>query len=554
MAHTRGRTGGLGTRFAACPPAGMLTQEEPALARGTRVLRPGLVGLSALVGTLLLIAGIATSAATAAPRGSAPLSGLANSGIDWKGCGEQLECAKVRVPLDWDKPDGRKIKLAVIRHLASQPEERIGSMFINPGGPGASIANVRDGGKALDALTQGRFDIVTWDIRGSGKSAGVSCFKSERRRSRFWDRQPIPTTKRGARRYLPKTVAFAERCGALNGGLLAHISTTDTVRDLDYLRRLVGDRELTFYGASFGTFLGQTYASMFPNRVRAMVLDGVVDPRAWTAGTEASIASLRGDTDRVFEKFQSLCESAGPADCALAGHGSVARRVSRLLRRLRRGPLAAPSASPPGRLTYGETLTAITLALDTPGVWAHLAEDLEAAVDGDGSSLATRAGEGLADLYSVESEQTRAIVCADSPARPGPRAWPSAVDRLTDVSRIGGPPYAWWLWAACASWPVHGADHYEGPWDAETKNPILVLGPRFDPSTPFGNARRVARRLGNAVLLAQDGYGHLSSADPSACVRDAVGRYLVDLVTPPRGTVCPSDRLPFDPEFGEPIP
>ena len=513
--------------------------------------RRGLIALSMLVGMSLLITG-ATSAATAAPQGSAPAVRAAGTGIAWTGCGERLECARVRVPLDWDRPRGPKIKLSVIRHLASRPDQRIGSLFINPGGPGASLASVRAGGEALDGLVQGRLDIVTWDIRGSGKSAGVSCFKSERRRARFWDRQSIPTTTPSSRRYLPKTAAFAKRCGALNGALLAHISTTDTVRDLDYLRRLVGDRKLTFYGASFGTFLAQTYANMFPRRVRAIVLDGVVDPVPWTAGTEPQIANLRGDTDLVFEKFQSLCESAGPANCALAGQGPVARRVSRLLARLKRRRIAAPSATPPGRLAYGEALTAITLALDAPAVWPQLAEELDAAADGDGSSLATRAREGLADLYSVGSDQTRAIVCADSPARQAPRAWPKVVDRLTDVSRIGGPVYAWWEWAACASWPVRGADRYKGRWDATTKNPILVLGPRFDPSTPFGNARRVARRLGNTVLLAQQGYGHLSSADPSTCVRDAIGRYLTDLLTPPRGTVCPSDRLPFDPDFGEP--
>jgi pimeloyl-ACP methyl ester carboxylesterase len=496
----------------------------------------------------------ATSAATAALRRSAPAFTSATGHIAWSGCGKRLECATVRVPRDWDRPRGPKIKLAVIRHLASRPHERIGSLFINPGGPGASLATVREGGQPLDAFTHGRFDIVTWDIRGSGESAGVSCFKSRRRRARFWDGLSIPTRTPSSRRYVPKTAAFAKRCGARNGRLLAHISTADTVRDLDRLRHLVGDRRLTFYGASFGTFLGQTYANMFPRRVRAMVLDGVVDPVAWTTGTERQIANLRSDTDRVFEKFQALCERAGPADCALAGHGPVARRVSRLLARLKRRRIAAPSATPPGRLSYGEALTAITLALDAPAGWPQLADDLDAAANGDGSSLATHARAGLADLYSVGGDQTRAIVCGDSPARHGPRAWPRVVHRLTDVSRIGGPVYAWWEWAACASWPVRGADRYTGPWDASTSNPILVLGPRFDPSTPFGNARRVARRLGNAVLLAQNGYGHLSSADPSACVRDAAGRYLVDLITPPRGTVCRSDRLPFDPDFGEPLP
>ena len=459
------------------------------------------------------------------------------------------------MPLDWDKPGGRTIRLALIHHLASKPRGADRLTVHQPGRPRRLRRCRRQGGR------QSAGPARSGPVRH--RQLGSPRFWYERGRGLLQGREAPgevlgsatdPDHEAGPRRYLPKTVAFAERCGALNGGLLAHISTTDTVRDLDYLRRLVGDRETHLLRGVRRHVPGPDLRQHVPAPGARNGPRRVVDPVAWTAGTEASIANLRGDTDRVFEKFQSLCESAGPADCALAGHRPVARRVGRLLAALRRRPIAAPSATPAGSLAYGEALTAITLGLDAPAGWPRLAEDLDAAARGDGSSLATRAREGLMDLYSVESDQTRAIVCADSPARQGPRAWPRVVDRLTDVSAIGGPPYAWWLWAACASWPVRGADRYEGPWDATTNNPILVLGPRFDPSTPFGNARRVARRLGNAVLLAQDGYGHLSSADPSACVGDVVGRYLVDLVTPPRGTVCPSDRLPFDPDFGEPIP
>jgi pimeloyl-ACP methyl ester carboxylesterase len=150
-------------------------------------------------------------------------------------------------------------------------------------------------------------------------------------------------------------------------------------------------------------------------------------------------------------------------------------------------------------------------------------------------------------------EQGRALVCADSPARHPASAWPRVVDRLEAVSRIGGRVVGWQL-APCASWPIASADRYTGPWNATTKHPILVIGTRFDPNTPLRNARRAARRLGNAVLLTHDGYGHLSRRDPSTCVVQATGSYLVDLTTPPPGTVCPSDRLPFDPDFGQPVP
>jgi pimeloyl-ACP methyl ester carboxylesterase len=532
------------------------TSSSTALGSGTNAFRRVPIVLLALAGMCVLFT-VVGSGRVAAAHGSAPSAGAAvEGGIAWAGCGEALECARVRVPLDWDRPRGRTISLAVIRHLAGSPEQRIGSLFINPGGPGVSgVDAVRAGGAAQDAGSgSGRFDVVSWDLRGSGRSTHVACFANQRRRARFWGDASIPTARGASRRLVARTVAFARRCGARSGGLLAHISTTDSVRDLDYLRRLVGDRQLRFYGASAGTFLGQVYANLFARRVRAMVLDGVVDPVAWTAGAEAAIANLRGDTDLVFEKFQSLCQSAGPALCALAGEGPAAPRVQKLLERLRRAPIPAPSATPAGRLTYGDALTAITLGVDAPAGWPELAAALQQAASGDGSTLATQARAGLAELRSADFEATEGIFCADSPARQGPHAWPAVVGRLTAVSRVGGPMYGWSLWAPCASWPARGADHYTGPWNATTENPILVTGPRFDPSTPFANARRAANRLGNALLLTQEGYGHLTSADPSACVKRAISAYLVDLVTPPPGTVCPSDRLPFDPDFTQPLP
>jgi pimeloyl-ACP methyl ester carboxylesterase len=511
------------------------------------VLRFAAVGLSTLVGMLLLTSGIGTSAAAAAPND-----------IAWKGCGEQLECAKVRVPLDWDKPGGRKIKLAVIRHLASRPGERIGSMFVNPGGPGGSVEQVRGDGASLDVAGHGRFDVVGWDIRGAGDSTQVRCFRSEKRRARFFGNWSIPTTGLKSRRIRGKAAALAQRCGEVSGGLLRHISTADTVRDLDYLRRLVGDPKLTYMGISAGTFIGQTYANMFPRRVRALVLDGVVDPGAYTRGTEAGYASQLAFSDRGFEGFLSLCESAGPGRCALAGAGPVAARFDQLLADLRRAPIPAPSADPPGELTYGDALSAILVNMSAgPATWPDLAGQLDQAARGDGSALAT-AGRLLTTGFSSQDLAPGlpavGLTCADSPARQGPGAWRSVFDRLTGVSFIYGPVITWWRWAPCASWPAASADRYTGPWNASTRNPILVIGTRFDPNTPYANARRAARRLGSAVLLTHDGYSHTSPKDPSACVKSATSEYLVNLVTPPQGTICASDRLPFDPDFGEPIP
>jgi pimeloyl-ACP methyl ester carboxylesterase len=503
-------------------------------------------GLAVVLAALVVLAIVVPVGADASTRGVPSIS--------WTACGPRLECASVAVPLDWRHPGGPTITLAVVRHLASRPDRRIGSLFVNPGGPGDSgVAMVAGRGDALDAQTGGRFDIVGWDPRGAGGSAPVSCFADPAERASFWQDQPVPTTRRDERRYLAKTVELAQRCGARNGELLAHISTTDTVRDLDHLRQLVGDRRLTFLGESTGTLIGLTYANLFPRRVRAMALDGVEDPVRFLAGTASALAQSFTDTDPTFRQFLRLCEAAGPDRCALAGHGPVAPYVEGVLSRLRHHPIPAPSATPPGELTYGEALTLLKFAmLPDPAIWPLAAALLEAAAQGDASDMETIARGYASEEFHRGLEPDIAILCADSPAREDASAWPRVVHRLQAISRVGAAPQGWAVGAPCASWPARVANPYTGPWNATTPSPILLVGTRFDPNTPLVNARLAERRLGNAVLVTHDGYGHLSKADPSSCVVQTTGRYLVDLSTPPHGTVCPSDRLPFAPDFGQP--
>ena len=467
--------------------------------------------------------------------------------IAWNSCYElakNLECARVAVPLDWQHPSDGAIELAVIRHSASRPRERIGSLFFNWGGPGvAGVPKVRDAAPELDAIGRGRFDVVSWDPRGTGDSNHIVCFKNAQTRKTFWGRDwSIPTTQPESVQYLPKAVEFAKRCTSLSGELLAHISTADTVRDLDYLRQLVGDSQLNYRGISYGTFIGQTYANMFPLRVRAMVLDGVVDPIAFTAGTAESIAKGIADADLVFRKFQALCQSAGRSRCDLAGDGPVEPRVRRLLERLRRAPI--------GRLTYGDALIVLWVWLGAPNQWPQLAAELDKAARGDGSALESTARDVKA-FAQPALDSAVGLQCSDKPfpPRPGPREWPEVIGGLNDVSFISGAVNGWLLWAPCASWLVPSANRYAGPWNAFTKNPILVIGTRFDPNTAYESAVRAASRLGNAVLLTHEGYGHTSDADPSTCVERATSTYLVALITPPKGTKCPSNRRPFDRNF-----
>jgi pimeloyl-ACP methyl ester carboxylesterase len=482
----------------------------------------------------------------------APAPAAAEPRIAWTACGERLECATVPVPLDWSRPHGRTITLAVARHLASDPAHRIGSLLVNPGGPGDSgVHEAITRGAELDALTAGRFDVVGWDPRGSGRSTPVSCFGSAAERAAFWGDLVVPSTRAQERRYLARTVQLARRCGQRNGALLAHLSMADQVRDLDHLRSLVGDRRLTFFGESNGTLMGQTYANMFPGRVRAMALDGVVDPIPYNRGTEAALANGLTDTDAVWDRFVASCEAAGPSRCAMAGQGPVRPRVDGLLARIKKAPLPAPNAVPPGVLTYGELITLAKFAVPAfPADWPDVSGPLELAIEGDGSILKDLTANLTSDAFRLAFEQNVALTCADAPSRQTAAQWPEAVHRLERVSRIGGTAFGWVNGAPCASWPARSAVRYAGPWNAVTRTPILLISLRYEPNTPLVSARVAERRLGNAVLLVQDGVGHLTANNPSACVTGALAAYLVHLRTPARGTVCASDHEPFDPAFG----
>jgi pimeloyl-ACP methyl ester carboxylesterase len=500
------------------------------------------LGVSSLLGSQSADASVAgeSSAATAPP-----------ASIGWRSCGDQLDCARVPVPLDWNNPNGPQISLLVIRHRASKPNQRIGSLFLNFGGPGVpGVPDVRRGGNGLDLLFGGRFDVVSWDPRGTGESTHVSCFKDVHALDQFWGQDwTIPYTVAESGMYVPKTIEYAQRCAALSGSLLEHISTTDTVRDLDYLRQLVGDAQLTYRGLSYGTFLGQIYINLFPTHVRAVVLDANIDPVAFSTSVEDAIATSSTDTNLVFEKFLDLCERAGPAKCALAGQGGAAQRVQALLNTLRQGPIPASGAPAPKVLRYGDAQIEIWSLLGQPAKWPQLADELNQAANKDGTAMATQVRNGRIGLLSIFVSAT-ALQCADKPQPPPGLVltWPKVMQHLTSTDFVGLFE-GWGLWAPCASWQSPSANRYTGPWNATTANPILVVGNKYDPRTRYANSVLAARTLGNAVLLTLEGYGHVSDADPSVCIDTAVKNYLITPTAPLAGNTCQPDHVPFDPNF-----
>lgn len=417
--------------------------------------------------------------------------------VSWRPCGDGLECATVTVPLDWSVPAGATIDLAVARFPAAG--DRLGALFVNPGGPGRSgVEALRTRGRELAALGGDRFDVVSWDPRGST----ITCTDAE---------SP------------PLLDDVAQRCGVFHGELLAHVSSTASARDLDHLRALMGDSQLTFYGESYGGFLGQVYANVFPARVRAMVLDGPPDPVAVAAGTEERLAASMTDARAVFGEFVRLCRAAG---CPLTEQTLVDVLM----------------ATPIGALTYRDTLVATYSALQTPRRWPDLARGLAAAADGDGRLLLRQARRWWPQR-TAEVAPAAAISCLDSPAQVSASTATARLEQFRALDPVSGPLLTWWQWAPCASWPVRGAHVYAGPWSAMTPNPVLVVGTTLDPVTPFRDAAAVARLLGNATLLTHVGYGHPAVSDPSVCVTATVRSYLVDLQVP--ATVCHADRSPF---------
>ncbi|MFL6352670.1 MAG: alpha/beta fold hydrolase [Bryobacteraceae bacterium] len=500
------------------------------------------------------------AAAGAAVQASSVVGDEVGAPISWGVCDPlpppdvDLQCARMAVPLDWKDPGGRTISLAVIR-LRAKPDKRIGTLFINPGGPGdTGVGLLRGDPAGVAAIGGGRFDVVSWDPRGSNASTRVLCFTDQREEARFWAGASIPITRAGSEQMLRLIADLAKRCGEVSGWLLPHISTADTARDLDHLRVLLGEEKLTYVGLSYGSYLGQTYANMFPDRVRAMLLDGIIDAVEYSKSAEARMVSSVGGADAVFGQFLSLCESAGPERCALAAGGQTpAERVESLFAQVKGTPIPAPGVRPPllspWSLSYSDLLLSQFQPMRAPSTWEGNAADLDAAIRGDASALASVASGFLSPAGWAPAITSAAIQCADAPADQSPQAWPEVIGRLKQVSRLQGVVQGWWEWAPCASWPIRGQDNYRGPWNRSTPNPILLINQTYDPNTGHRNAVHAEHYLGNAILLTQEGYGHLFFQDPSKCVEDKMVDYLVHLITPPPGTVCQSDHKPFDPHL-----
>jgi pimeloyl-ACP methyl ester carboxylesterase len=417
--------------------------------------------------------------------------------LEWRDCGDDNECATLTVPLDYGEPAGEQIDLAVVRRTATG--DRIGSLIVNPGGPGGSgVAYVRRG--AADRLRDS-FDVVSWDPRGVGDSRRLDCVPDRD----FFTLDPEPDTDEERQALDDGARAIAAECAAADPALLPTLTTENAARDLEQLRLALGGEPLNYIGFSYGTHIGLVYAAQQPDQIRAMTLDGVVDPRS------SLPAFLEGQAREAEFVLRDQ----------LAAYREVEARVEREQLPSRAGNDVGP----------GDLGVAAVAALYPRGGVTILADALRDGIDGDGTALRE-----LADTYLDASGFSAylGVMCVDTP-HPSAAQWPAFVEAMAAAAPELGAGIANEL-LPCAYWPVAARDEAIAPWPP-TLPPILLVASTADAPTPLANAERVHDALPNSVLLVREGGGHTSFGS-SPCVADAVETYFVQLTPPDKGTVC----------------
>ncbi|MCX2947248.1 alpha/beta hydrolase [Lentzea sp. NEAU-D7] len=449
--------------------------------------------------------------------------------ITWAECAPArpgFECATITVPLDHDDPRGATTTVALTRKPATDQAGRIGSLLFNPGGPGASgIDHVWAWGEKMSAGLRGRFDVVGFDPRGIGRSNPLRCFASEQERAEFLAAGPIfPYEPAQERPFFDRYRSLAARC---DQPIARHMSTADVVRDLDLLRHALGDRKLTYFGTSYGSYIGTTYANMFPGNIRALAIDGVLNPELWSSGRQ--IEADRIAAKEVLDEFFRLCDEAS---CAFGPHSK--QRWHALLDAVRAQPITLGTEV----WTYDEVIAWALFAGFASESWTDVAAVLDQLSDASAESahLPTET-----TAYDNFFDANLGTMCADTEF---PRTFGAyrAVSRYAEAGSEFGP-YWWWSTSACADWPV-SPDRYTGPWRARTSAPVLVVGNRFDGSTDFRGAQAVARQLPNSRLLEYAGWGHIAYRR-SQCAIDHIHSYLLRGSLPAEGTVCAANPNPF---------
>jgi pimeloyl-ACP methyl ester carboxylesterase len=515
--------------------------------------------IGALAAAAALMAGLAVPAGAAVSPGAAPRASTFTMAaprvpaLHWHACDGGFQCATERVPLDYRHPQGALISIAVIRHLATGPGRPVGSLFVNGGGPGEQIQGFVADYPAIPAVLRERFDLITFDPRGFGFSSPVRCFSTIAAEDKLLAPvEPYPTFPVGTRQtqvFERSYASFGAQCARHAGALLGHDTTADVARDMNLLREAVGARQLNYIGLSYGTGLGAIYANLFPAAAGRMVLDGNLDPVAWTSGGTVPSFVREGDGPAAAAQaraFLSLCGKQATSACAFSAGSAAATeaKFATLLSRLRAHPVniagqtfgyAAPFAIVPPNDVSSWQPAAARLQQLWLATSAHAASTPRPA--------SAHPATGAAGPYEG-LEQTLAVVCSDTA---DPRNVRDYLAAARAGSRYGGfGELAAWTEAPCAYWPVvTEQDRYTGPWNRPTAGTILVIGNTGDPSTPYHDSVAMARDLARARLLTVNGFGHTEFFNPSECASNYEFRYLTTGALPPQGTICPQSVQPF---------
>ncbi len=459
--------------------------------------------------------------------------------VAWQDCGERRTCADVQVPLDYAEPGGERIELSVTRYAATGVGDR--TIFVNPGGPGGSAVDFA----GVMASTFGEsvreeFAVVGVDPRGVGESEPVDCLDDEAFDE--WtagDPDPDPADDAEVRASREKTRAFSRGCAEKSGDLAAHVSTEEAARDMDVVRALVGSEEMNWFGASYGTQLGATYATLFPERVGAMVLDGAVDP------SDDAFESALGQTtgfQRALEAYLADCVSAD--GCPLGDDAEAAEEaLLALFERVEDQPLPTDTDR---EVTEGRMFYGVAVALYDKRTWPILSQALTLAERGDGSLLLrlhdayfSRQPDGTYD--GNIGEAISVINCLDARDEPSLEQVRDRLDEFTAISPVFGRALGWGP-LTCTDWTIEG-EHPQVDIDATGSAPIVVVGTTRDPATPYENAPALADQLGEdvGVLLTREGDGHTAYTSGNRCIAAAVDAYLVDGTVPEDGLTCPEE-------------
>jgi pimeloyl-ACP methyl ester carboxylesterase len=528
----------------------------------------------ALVGALVAGMGLAGTAGTAAAATEAAVKPAvvgATAPVAWGTCSaatlagvpaDQVNlysCARYRVPIDHDNASLGTIDIALLKRAARTPDARVGSLFLNPGGPGGSGLRMPISGQYyFQPQVVDRFDLIGFDPRGVGQSNPLRCFTTQEDADEVFGAQiPVPLSRAEISGTLASYRDYGRFCKNNAGSLLDHMSTKDVVRDLDTLRAAVGDRKLTFVGFSYGTLIGSTYVSMFPKQSRAIVIDGNVDPKLRTSdGVQYDRERAQG-FEISLNGFLTRCDQVG-AKCAFSD-GTPRAKFDELREYLRKQPITLPGG---GSVDINAFTGAVSSILYSPSAFPGLAEDLQALYDaihpagaqaqtlqGRQLKVITKGKQGLAD-QNPDSPYTSddsyfGVNCSDKPFKIKQEQVPDIAAKWERESPTFGRYQAFADTAGCPVWPAKKPDVYRGPWQAKTDVPVVVVSNYYDPATQYKFGQRMAAQLGNTRLLSVDAFGHCILGDALG-VDKAVAAYLTDLKVPADGQVFQPNVQPFE--------